>query len=216
VPVVIRAPIGGGLGAGPFHSQNVEGYFCHVPGLRVVAPATPADAKGLLLAALDDGNPVLFLEHKALYRTARGPVPAGHDVVPLGRARVARPGTDATVVAWGAAVGWAVAAADAVASSSGADVEVLDLRSLAPWDREAVLESVRKTSRVLVAHEAPLTGGFGGEVASVVADEAFSWLDAPVKRVGGLDTPVPFAKSLEADWSPATRVESALRALLAF
>jgi 2-oxoisovalerate dehydrogenase E1 component len=218
VPVVIRAPIGGGLGAGPFHSQNVEAFFCHVPGLRVVAPATPADAKGLLLAALDDGNPVLFLEHKALYRTARGQVPAGHDVVPLGRARIARPGTDATIVTYGAAVGWALAAAEAVAAdpASGADVEVLDLRSLQPWDREAVLDSVKRTSRVLVAHEAPLTGGFGGEVAAVVADEAFAWLDAPVKRVGGLDTPVPFAKSLEADWSPAGRVESSLRDLLAF
>lgn len=222
VPVVIRAPIGGGLGAGPFHSQSPEAYFCHVPGLRVVAPSTPADAKGLLLAALDDGNPVVFLEHKALYRTARGPVPAGHDVVPLGRARVARPGRDATIVTYGAAVGWAVAAAEAVAEDgggpggAGADVEVLDLRTLAPWDREAVLESVQRTSRVLVAHEAPLTGGFGGEVAAVVADEAFAWLDAPVKRVGGLDTPVPFAKSLEADWSPAGRVASALRDLLAF
>jgi 2-oxoisovalerate dehydrogenase E1 component len=219
VPVVMRAPIGGGLGAGPFHSQSVEGLFCHVPGLRVVAPATPADAKGLLLAALDDGNPVLFLEHKALYRSVKGPVPAGHATVPLGRAAVVRQGADATIVAYGAAVGWAVAAAEAVAAGGpggAGEVEVVDLRTLAPWDRETVLDSVRRTSRVLVAHEAPLTGGFGGEVAAVVADEAFAWLDAPVRRVGGLDTPIPFARSLEAGWSAQGRVEAALRDLLAF
>jgi 2-oxoisovalerate dehydrogenase E1 component len=211
-PVVVRAPIGGGLGAGPFHSQNVEGFFCHVPGLKVVAPATPADAKGLLLAALDDGNPVLVLEHKRLYRSARGPVPAGHHTVPIGRAHVARPGRDATIVTYGAGVQWALDAVDAL----GADVEVVDLRSLQPWDRATVLDSVRKTSRALVVHEAPLTGGFGGEIAATISDEAFAWLDAPVRRVGGLDTPIPFAPTLEAVWSPATRVESALRDLLAF
>jgi 2-oxoisovalerate dehydrogenase E1 component len=212
VPVVVRAPIGGGLGAGPFHSQNVEGFFCHVPGLKVVAPATPADAKGLLLAALDDGNPVLVLEHKRLYRSARGPVPAGHHTVPIGRAAVARPGRDATVVTYGAGVQWALDAVESLA----ADVEVVDLRSLQPWDREAVLESVKKTSRALVVHEAPLTGGFGGEIAATISDQAFAWLDAPVRRIGGLDTPIPFAPTLETLWSPATRVESALRDLLAF
>jgi 2-oxoisovalerate dehydrogenase E1 component len=211
-PVVVRAPIGGGLGAGPFHSQNVEGFFCHVPGLKVVAPATPADAKGLLLAALDDGNPVLVLEHKRLYRSARGPVPAGHHTVPIGRAHLARPGRDVTIVTYGAGVQWALDAVDAL----GADVEVVDLRSLQPWDRATVLDSVRKTSRALVVHEAPLTGGFGGEIAATISDEAFAWLDAPVRRVGGLDTPIPFAPTLEAVWSPAARVESALRDLLAF
>ncbi|HEX8804036.1 MAG TPA: dehydrogenase E1 component subunit alpha/beta, partial [Acidimicrobiales bacterium] len=216
VPVVVRLPIGGGLGAGPFHSQNVEGFFCHVSGLRVVAPATPADAKGLLLAALDDGNPVLVLEHKRLYRSARGPVPGGHHVVPIGAAHVARPGRDATVVTYGAGVAWALDAAEAVATDAGLDVEVVDLRSLQPWDRETVLDSVRRTSRALVVHEAPLTGGFGGEVAATIADDAFAWLDAPVRRVGGLDTPVPFAPPLEAVWSPAGRVEAALRELLAF
>ncbi|HEY8526075.1 MAG TPA: dehydrogenase E1 component subunit alpha/beta [Acidimicrobiales bacterium] len=212
VPVVVRLPIGGGLGAGPFHSQNVEAWFCHVPGLKVVAPATPADAKGLLLAALDDGNPVLVLEHKRLYRTARGPVPAGHGTVPIGRARVVRPGRDATVVTYGAGVQWALDAAEAV----DGDVEVVDLRSLRPWDRTTVIASVKKTSRALVVHEAPLTGGFGAEVAATIGDEAFAWLDAPVRRVGGLDTPVPFAPTLEAVWSPAGRVEAALRDLLAF
>ncbi len=216
VPLVVRLPIGGGLGAGPFHSQNVEAWFCHVPGLKVVAPATPADAKGLLLAALDDGNPVLVLEHKRLYRSARGPVPPGHHVEPLGRARIARPGRDATIVTYGAGVGWAVAAADAVAADGGGEVEVIDLRSLAPWDRETVLESVRRTSRAMVLHEAAITGGFGAEVAATIGTEAFAWLDAPVARVGGLDTPIPFAPPLEAVWSAESRLRPALDALLAF
>ena len=216
VPLVVRLPIGGGLGAGPFHSQNVEAWFCHVPGLKVVAPATPADAKGLLLAALDDGNPVLVLEHKRLYRSARGPVPPGHHVEPLGRARIARPGRDATIVTYGGGVGWAVAAADAVAADGGGEVEVVDLRSLAPWDRDTVLDSVRRTSRALVLHEAAVTGGFGAEVAATIGTEAFAWLDAPVARVGGLDTPIPFAPSLEAVWSAESRLRPALDALLAF
>jgi 2-oxoisovalerate dehydrogenase E1 component len=216
VPLVVRLPIGGGLGAGPFHSQNVEAWFCHVPGLKVVAAATPADAKGLLLAALDDGNPVLVLEHKRLYRSARGPVPPGHHVEPIGRARVVRSGLDATVVTYGAGVGWALAAADALAAEGAGDVEVVDLRSLAPWDRATVLDSVKRTSRALVAHEAPLTGGFGAEIAATISADAFMWLDAPVARVGGLDTPIPFAPPLEAVWSGESRLLPALRELLAF
>lgn len=216
VPVVVRAPVGGGLGAGPFHSQNIEPYFSSVAGLRIVAPATPADTKGLLLASLDDANPVLFLEHKWLYRNVEGPVPDGHVTVPLGRARVARAGRDATVVTFGVGVEWCLAAAEAAASENGADVEVIDLRSLRPWDRDTVLASVLRTSRALVVHEAPLDGGFGGEVAAVIADEAFEYLDAPVRRIGGLDTPIPFAKDLEATWSGKDRVLPALRALLAW
>jgi len=216
VPLVVRLPVGGGLGAGPFHSQNVEAWFCHVAGLKVVAAATPADAKGLLLAALDDGNPVLVLEHKKLYRSAKGPVPAGHHVEPLGHARIARPGTDATLVTYGAGVAWALAAADTVAAEDGHEVEVIDLRSLRPWDRPMVLDSVRRTSRALVAHEAPLTGGFGAEIAAVIGQEAFAWLDAPVSRVGGTDSPIPFAPTLERTWSAEDRVLPALRTLLAF
>jgi 2-oxoisovalerate dehydrogenase E1 component len=216
VPIVVRLPIGGGLGAGPFHSQNVEAWFCHVPGLKVVAPATAADAKGLLLAALDDGNPVLVLEHKRLYRSVKGPVPGGHAVTPIGRAVVARPGADATVVTYGAGVAWAVAVADALAAEGVGNVEVLDLRSLRPWDRDLVLESVRRTSRALVLHEAAETGGFGGEIAATIADEAFMWLDAPVRRVAGLDTPVPFAPTLESVWSAEGRLLPALHELLAF
>jgi 2-oxoisovalerate dehydrogenase E1 component len=216
VPLVVRLPVGGGLGAGPFHSQNVEAWFCHVPGLKVVAPSSPADAKGLLLGALDDGNPVLVLEHKRLYRSARGPVPPGHHVEALGRARVVRPGTDATIVTYGAGVGWAVAAADERAAEGGGEVEVVDLRTLCPWDRDTVLDSVRRTSRALVLHEAPATGGFGAEIAATIGTEAFAWLDAPVARVGGLDTPVPFAPTLEAVWTAEARLRRALDALLGF
>jgi 2-oxoisovalerate dehydrogenase E1 component len=216
VPLVVRLPVGGGLGAGPFHSQNVEAWFCHVPGLKVVAPATADDAKGLLLAALDDGNPVLVLEHKRLYRSVRGPVPEGHHVVPIGAARIARSGTDATIVTYGAGVDWAASAADASAAEGAGEVEVIDLRSLRPWDRDLVLDSVRRTSRVLVLHEAGLTGGLGAEIAATIADEAFMDLDAPVRRVGGLDTPIPFAPTLEAVWSADRRLLPALRDLLAF
>ncbi len=215
VPVVVRAPIGGGTGAGPFHSQSVEAWFAHVAGLKVVAPATPRDAKGLLLAAFADGNPVLYLEHKLLYRSAKGPVPAGSYTVPIGPARLARTGRDATVVTWGLGVVWALEAATTLAAE-GRELEVVDLRTLLPWDRETVLASVRRTGRALVLHEAALTGGFGGEVAATIARDAFEWLDAPVERLGGLDTPIPFSKALEETFLPKGRLLPALRALLSY
>jgi 2-oxoisovalerate dehydrogenase E1 component len=215
VPMVIRAPIGGGTGAGPFHSQNIESWFTAVAGLKVVAPATPYDAKGLLLAALEDGNPVLYLEHKLLYRSARGPVPEGYYTLPIGEARLAREGRHATVVTYGACVSWALEAA-AELERDGRELEVLDLRSLLPWDVDAVVRSVRKTGRCLVLHEAPLTGGYGGELAASLGREAFEWLDAPVARLGALDTPIPFAKALEAQFSPQGRLLPALRELLAY
>jgi len=215
VPVVIRAPIGGGTGAGPFHSQNVESWFTAVAGLKVIAPATPYDAKGLLLAALEDGNPVLYLEHKLLYRSARGPVPEGYYTLPIGEARIAREGRHATVVTYGVGVSWALEAAAELADD-GRELEVVDLRSLLPWDVAAVVRSVRKTGRCLVLHEAPLTGGYGGELAATVGREAFEWLDAPVARLGALDTPIPFARALEAQFSPKGRLLPALRELLAY
>jgi len=215
VPVVVRVPVGGGAGAGPFHSQNVESWFTSVAGLKVVAPASPYDAKGLLIAAFEDGNPVLYLEHKLLYRSARGGVPGGYYSVPIGRARVAREGRDATVVTYGVGVSWALEAAEKL-GAEGRAVEVIDLRSLLPWDRETVISSVRKTSRALVLHEAPTTGGFGGELAAVIGREAFEWLDAPVARLGALDTPIPFSKALEDVYSPRSRVLPALRDLLAY
>ncbi len=212
VPVVIRAPIGGGTGAGPFHSQNVEAWFTHVAGLKVVAPATPADAKGLLLAAFDDANPVLYLEHKFLYRSAKGPVPEGCFTVPIGEARIARAGTAATVVTYGVGVAWAIDAANTLAAE-GIEIEVIDLRSLIPWDIDRVLTSVKKTSRALVLHEAPQTSGFGAEIAATIGRDAFEWLDAPVARLGALDTPVPFSKALEEIFSPKSRLLPALREL---
>ena len=215
VPVVLRVPVGGGMGAGPFHSQNVEAWFTHVAGLKVVAPATPYDAKGLLVSAFEDGNPVLYLEHKFLYRSARGRVPAPLYAVPIGRARIARPGRDATVVTYGVGLQWALEAAEALAAE-GREVEVVDLRSLIPWDQEAVLGSVRRTGRALVLHEAPLTGGFGAEVAAVISREAFEWLDAPVARLGGLDIPIPFSKALEEVFMPRARLLAGLRELLAY
>jgi 2-oxoisovalerate dehydrogenase E1 component len=214
LPVVIRVPVGGGTGAGPYHSQNPEAWFTHVAGLKVVAPATPRDAKGLLLAAFEDGNPVLYLEHKFLYRSTKGPVPEGYYTEPIGPARVARDGSDVTIVTWGVGVTWALDAAERVAEQ--ASVEVIDLRTLLPWDHEAVLASVRKTSRALVLHEAPLTGGFGAEVAARIGQDAFGWLDAPVTRVAGLDMPVPFSKALEEIYSPRGRLLTALADLIAY
>jgi 2-oxoisovalerate dehydrogenase E1 component len=215
VPVVIRAPVGGGAGAGPFHSQNVEAWFASVAGLKVVAPATPSDAKGLLLSAVEDGNPVLYLEHKFLYRSSREQVPAGAYRVPIGVARLARAGRDATVVTYGVGVPWALEAAARFAAK-GREIEIIDLRTLIPWDREMVLTSVRRTGRALVLHEAPVTGGFGGELAAVIGQEAFESLDAPVTRLGALDTPIPFSKALEAIFSPQGRLDDALEQLLAY
>lgn len=215
VPVVLRLPVGGGTGAGPFHSQNPESWFTSVAGLKVVAPSTPADAKGLLLAAFQDGNPVVYLEHKALYRSSRGPVPAGRYTVPIGAARLARPGRDATVVTYGVGVPWALDAAGRLADQ-GSEIEVIDLRSLQPWDVDAVVASVRRTGRALVLHEAPLTGGFGGEIAATIGSSAFEWLDAPVQRLGSLDMPVPFSRSLEEMFMPKGRLVEALKALLAY
>jgi 2-oxoisovalerate dehydrogenase E1 component len=214
LPVVIRLPVGGGMGAGPFHSQNLEAWFTQVAGLKVVAPATPFDAKGLLLSSFEDGNPVLFLEHKGLYRSAKGPVPAGYYTLPLGRARTAREGTDATVVTYGVGVVWALHAAQTLAEE-GLSVEVIDLRTLLPWDVATVADSVRKTSKALVLHEAPVTGGFGGEIAATLALECFQDLDAPVMRLGGLDMPVPFSKALEEIFMPKARLLDSLRRLLA-
>ena len=215
VPCVIRTPSGGGSGAGPFHSQNVEAWFTHVAGLRVVAPATPEDAKGLLLASLAEPNPVLFLEHKLLYRSLKGAVPEGYFTTPIGQARIARPGRDITIVAYGVAVHWALDAAKVLAAED-VEVEVIDLRTLLPWDKETVLASVRRTAKVLVLHEAPLTGGFGGEVAATISQEAFDSLDAPVTRLGGSDTPIPFAEALEEMLSPKPDLLPTLRRLLEY
>jgi 2-oxoisovalerate dehydrogenase E1 component beta subunit len=196
VPVVFRGPSGGGFRGGPFHSQNPEAWFTHVPGLKVVQPSTPYDAKGLLKAAIRDNNPVIYFEHKHLYRRIREDVPDDDFVVPLGVADIKRPGRDLTIVTYGAMVHESLAAAERL-SKQGAECEVIDLRSLVPLDKACFLDSVRKTSRALVVYEAHLTSGFGGEVAAIIAQEAFDALDAPVTRVASLDVPVPFAAPLE-------------------
>ncbi len=197
-PIVIRAPSGGGVRGGPYHSQNPEGWFCHTPGLKVVAPAFADDAKGLLKAAIRDDDPVLYFENKYLYRRIKGDVPHDEDfTVPLGEARTVREGPDASVIAYGSAVHHALAAAEALAEEDGIEAEVLDLRSLVPLDTEAVLETVRKTSRAVIAHEDWRRCGFGAEVAAILAEQVMDYLDAPVLRVAGQDTPVPFGAELE-------------------
>ena len=196
MPVVFRGPSGGGFRGGPYHSQNPEAWFTHVPGLKVVQPSTPYDAKGLLAAAIRDNNPVIYFEHKHLYRRIKEDVPDEDYVVPLGVADVKRAGSSLTIVTYGAMVHESLAVAERL-SGEGAECEVIDLRSLSPLDRDTFLTSVRKTSRALVVHEAQLTGGFGGEVAAIIAQEAFDVLDAPVTRVAALAVPSPFAAALE-------------------
>ncbi len=196
--LVIRGPCGAGNRAGPFHSQNVESYFANVAGLKMVAPATARDAKGLLRAAIRDPDPVLYFEHKYLYRRVKEELPADRDLqVPLGEARIDREGEDLTLITYGAMVHKAREAADLLSEEDGAEMEILDLRTLRPLDRDAIAASVRRTNRVLVAHEAPGFGGFAGEVIAAVNEDAFEWLDAPARRVAALDTPVPYSPPLE-------------------
>ena len=210
VPIVVRLPSGGGFSGGPFHSQNPESSFAHIPGLKCVCPATPEDAKGLLVAAIEDPNPVLFFEHKHLYRRIKGEVPDERYVTPIGKARVHREGDDVSVITWGAMVYTADEAAKQL-DGDGVSVEIVDLRSVMPWDKEAVLESVRKTSKVVVLHEDNRTGGFGGEIAATIAEEAFEDLDAPVKRIAAPDCPVPFSPVLEKAFIP--QVEDVVKGL---
>jgi pyruvate/2-oxoglutarate/acetoin dehydrogenase E1 component len=202
VPLVIRGPCGGNVRGSAFHSQNPEGYFQHTPGLKVVAPATAADAYGLIRAAIRDPNPVLFFEHKFLYRRIKGELPADDGVVPLGRARVARGGRDLSVVTWGAMLHVALEAAERLAAEDGPDLEVVDLRTLKPLDDEALAATVRKTHRVVVMSEEPGTGSAAGEVAARIAETSFEWLDAPVARLCCPDVPVPFSPPLEARYLP--------------
>jgi pyruvate/2-oxoglutarate/acetoin dehydrogenase E1 component len=201
VPIVVRLPSGGGFSGGPFHSQNPESTFAHIPGLKCVCPATPEDAKGLLISSIEDPNPVLYFEHKHLYRRIKGDVPEERFTVPIGKARTHRLGNDLSVVTWGAMVYTADEAAQQL-ENDGVSVEILDLRTVMPWDKAAVLDSVRKTSKVLVLHEDNRTGGFGAEIAATIAEEAFEDLDAPVKRIAAPDTPVPFSPPLEKAFIP--------------
>jgi 2-oxoisovalerate dehydrogenase E1 component beta subunit len=217
VPIVVRGPCGGGVGGGPFHSLNPEAFFLNTPGIRMVEPATAADAKGLLKAAIRDEDPVLFFEHKFLYRRIKDEVPEDENVVvPIGKAIVRRTGTDATIVTFGAMVHTALEAAKQL-EHQGVSVEIVDLRTLAPIDKNTVLESVARTNRVLLLHEATLTGGIGGELAGIIAEEGFEYLDAPIARLGSLDTPVPYAPPLEAAFLPsAAKVVERVRELVRY
>ncbi len=210
--VLIRMPTGAGVGAGPFHSQSNEAWFTHVPGLKVLYPATPADAKGLLLAGLADPNPVLYFEHKALYRSLSGEVPEGYYTTPIGKANLAAEGSDLSIITYGMGVHWAT---EAVAEL-GVSADIVDLRTLLPLDTETVAESVRRTNKVIVLHEDTLFGGLGGEIAAWIAEHLFEHLDGPVRRVASLDTPVPFAARLEKVFLPQERLRDAIRELLAY
>jgi 2-oxoisovalerate dehydrogenase E1 component beta subunit len=213
VPIVLRLPSGGGFSGGPFHSQNPESSFAHIPGLKCVCPATPEDAKGLMISAIEDPNPVLFFEHKHLYRRIKGEVPDERYTTPIGKARIHQEGDDVTVVTWGAMV----YTAEEAAKSVDASVEIVDLRTIMPWDKQAVLDSVRKTSKVLVRHAGTRTGGCGGGIAATIAEEAFEDLDAPVKRVTAPDAPVPFSPVLEKAFIPqADGVADALKELISY
>ena len=216
VNITVRLPSGGGFSGGPFHSQNPESSFAHIPGLKVVCPATPEDAKGLLATSIEDPNPVLYFEHKHLYRRIKGEVPDDRYTTPFGKARVHRDGDDVTVITWGAMVFTADEAAAKLADED-ISVQVLDLRTLIPWDRDAVLESVARCSKALVLHEDTKTGGFGAEIAATIAEEAFEQLDAPVRRIAAPDSPVPFAPSLEKAYIPQVDdVAAAIRDLAAY
>lgn len=211
--VVIRMPTGAGVGAGPFHSQSNEAWFTHTPGLKVVYPSTPADAKGLMIAAFEDPNPVMYFEHKALYRSISGIVPEGYHTIPIGKARQVMTGNNLSIITYGMGVIWAEQYAHAHPTLS---IDIIDLRTLLPWDSEAVEASVRRTGRALVLHEDTLTGGFGGEIAAWIGEHCFRWLDAPVMRCASLDSPVPFARALEDVFLAKHRLHSTIEKLLAF
>jgi len=197
-PMVVRGPSGGYVRGGPFHSQNPEAAFLHTPGLKIVCPATARDAKGLIKSAIRDDDPVLYFEHKFLYRRIKEDLPEGEEILtPIGKARLAHEGSDLTIISWSAMVYKALEAAERLEKEDGLKVEVLDLRTLLPMDDEAILASVRKTNRVLIAHEDTRTGGVAGEITARINDQAFEWLDAPVKRVAAHDVPLPYAPTLE-------------------
>ena len=217
VPMVIRMPYGGGIRGGLFHSQNVETHFFHTPGLKVVAPSTPYDAKGLLKSAIRDNNPVVFLEHKKTYRLVRGEVPEEDYTLPIGKADVKRKGANITLVSYGLTLHYCLEAAETMAAE-GVDVEVVDLRTLTPLDTDTVLNSVKKTGKLAIVHEDNITGGVGAEIAAIVADRAFEYLDGPIVRVCGPDVPtMPFAQPLEDAYMPtADKISDGLRKLAAY
>ena len=217
VPMVIRMPYGGGIRGGLFHSQNVETHFFHTPGLKVVAPSTPYDAKGLLKSAIRDNNPVVFLEHKKTYRLVRGEVPDEEYTLPIGKADVKRIGSNSTLVSYGLTLHYCLEAAEVMAAE-GVDIEVVDLRTLTPLDTETILDSVKKTGKLAIVHEDNITGGVGAEIAALVAERAFEYLDGPIARICGPDVPtMPFAQTLEDAYMPTgDKIADGLRKLVAY
>ena len=211
--VVIRMPCGAGVGAGPFHSQTNEAWFTKTPGLKVVYPAFPHDAKGLLISAVNDPNPVLFFEHKALYRSIYGDVPTNYYSIPFGKAALLKNGKDVTIITYGAGVHWAL---ETLGKHTGINADLIDLRSLQPLDTESIYQSVQKTGKAIVLQEDTMFGGIASDIAALVMENCFEYLDAPIKRVGSLDTPVPFAKALEDQFLPKNRFEEELLELLAY
>jgi 2-oxoisovalerate dehydrogenase E1 component len=211
--VVIRMPTGAGTASGPFHSQSNEAWFVHTPGLKVVYPAFPVDAKGLLLTAFEDPNPVLFFEHKALYRSINEDVPDGYFTIPFGKARLVREGNDITIVTYGLGVHWAMEVLD---NHPEIKADLIDLRTLLPYDKEAIINSVNKTGKAIVLHEDTLVGGIGGELAAVISEHCFESLDAPVVRSASLDTPIPMNADLEINFLPKQRFEKQLQILWAY
>jgi 2-oxoisovalerate dehydrogenase E1 component beta subunit len=216
VPIVVRGPCGGGVHGGPFHSQNVEGFFMNTPGLKIVEPSTAYDAKGLIKAAIRDEDPVLYFEHKFLYRRIKEELPEEDYLVPIGKAALRREGSDLSIITYGAMVHTALQAADEL-QKEGVSAEILDLRTLLPMDEEAILETAAKTNRVMVLHEATRTGGPGGEIAARIVEKAFEFLDAPIVRVTAPDTPVPYSPPLEEFFLPQVEdVVEAARKLAAY
>ncbi|GDX65277.1 2-oxoisovalerate dehydrogenase subunit beta [Chlorobiota bacterium] len=216
VPLVVRGPSGGGVGANPFHSRNSEAWFVQATGIKVVCPSSPADAKGLLTASIEDNNPVIFYEHKGLYRKIKEEVPEGYYSIPLGKANIVKQGKDASIITYGSTVHMAIEAAEKL-EARGISVEIIDIRTLVPFDEETVLASVKKTNRVLITHEATLTGGFAGEIAARISEKAFEYLDAPIIRIAAFDSPTPFAPTLEKAMLPNTeKIIAGLEKLLSY
>jgi 2-oxoisovalerate dehydrogenase E1 component beta subunit len=216
VPLVVRGPSGGGVGANPFHSRNSEAWFVQATGIKVVCPSSPADAKGLLTASILDNNPVVFYEHKGLYRKIKEEVPEGLYSIPLGKAHIVKQGNDASIITYGSTVHMALEAAEKL-EARGISIEIIDIRTLVPFDEETVLASVKKTNRVLITHEATLTGGFAGEIAARISEKAFEYLDAPIIRIAAFDSPTPFAPTLEKAMLPNTeKIIAGLEKLLSY
>ena len=211
--VVVRMPTGGGVSAGPFHSQSNEAWFFHTPGLKIVYPSCAADAKGLLNAAIEDPNPYLFFEHKALYRSNKENIYDDYYTSEVGKAKIISAGSDLTIITYGMGVHWAL---DIAKKFTDHSIEIVDLRTLQPWDKETVKESVEKTNKTIIIHEDTITGGIGAEISAWITENCFSSLDGPVLRVGGLDTPVPFRKELEENFMPSSRIEEKINMLLRY